>query len=88
MGVRLQKLATGDPRPECDDGPMAGADRGLEGALEFVGVELGPGDIELLRLVVGAFEPAMAALDGADLSELPLESDLDPSRPPADTAPA
>jgi hypothetical protein len=64
---------------------MAGADRGLKGALDFAGVELGAGDIELLRLVVGAFEPAMAALDSADLSELPLESDLDPSRPPADT---
>jgi hypothetical protein len=64
---------------------MGGADLGLEGALEFAGVELGAGDIEVLRIIVDAFEPAMAALDGADLSELPLESDLDPSRPPAET---
>jgi hypothetical protein len=56
----------------------------LEGALEFAGVELGEGDLDLLRIVVAAFEPAMAALDTADLSELPLESDLDPSRPPSE----
>jgi hypothetical protein len=55
----------------------------LEGALEFAGVELGEGDLDVLRIVVAAFEPAMAALDAADLSELPLESDLDPSRPPS-----
>jgi hypothetical protein len=27
----------------------------------------------------------MAALDAADLAQLPLESDLDPSRPPSET---
>jgi hypothetical protein len=62
---------------------MGGDDRQLEGALEFAGVELGEGDLDVLRVVVGAFEPAMAALDAADLAQLPLESDLDPSRPPS-----
>ena len=63
---------------------MSGDPSSLEGALEFAGVELGEGDLDLLRVVDGAFGPAMAALDAADLAELPLESDLDPSRPPAE----
>jgi hypothetical protein len=60
------------------------AGEGLEGALELAGVELGEGDLDVLRVVVAAFEPAMAALDAADLSELPLEPDLDPRRPPSE----
>jgi hypothetical protein len=60
---------------------MSGA--GLEGALEFAGAHLGEGDLEVVRMVAQAFEPAMRALDEADLAELPLESDLDPGRPPA-----
>ena len=63
---------------------MSGDPSSLEGALAFAGVELGEGDLDLLKVVDGAFGPAMAALDAADLSELPLESDLDPSRPPAE----
>jgi hypothetical protein len=59
------------------------SDSALEGALEFAGVSLGEGDLDVLRVVAQAFEPAMAALDAADLAELPLEADLDPSRPPA-----
>ena len=55
----------------------------LEAALRFAGVSLGEGDLDVLRVVAQVFEPAMAALDAADLAELPLESDLDPSRPPA-----
>jgi hypothetical protein len=59
------------------------SNQGLEAALEFAGVSLGEGDLDVLRAVAQAFEPAMAALDAADLAELPLESDLDPSRAPA-----
>jgi hypothetical protein len=55
----------------------------LEAALRFAGVGLGEGDLDVLRVVAQVFEPAMAALDTTDLAELPLESDLDPSRPPA-----
>lgn len=63
---------------------MAGdEDGGLLGALEFAGVELGEGDIEVVRLIVAAFGPGMEALDAADLSALPLDPQLDPSRPPA-----
>jgi hypothetical protein len=40
------------------------------------------GDLEVLRLVALAFEPSIEALDGAELAQLPLEGDLDPSRPP------
>jgi hypothetical protein len=60
------------------------SDAGLQGALEFAGVSLGEGDLDVLRVVAQALGPAMAALDAADLAELPLESDLDPSRPPAE----
>jgi hypothetical protein len=56
---------------------------GMAGALEFAGVSLGEGDLEVLRVVAQVFEPAIRALDAADLSELPLESDLDPSRSPS-----
>lgn len=56
---------------------------GLEAALEFAGVSLGEGDLDVLRVVAGALGPAMAALDAVDLAELPIESDLDPSRPPS-----
>jgi hypothetical protein len=51
--------------------------------LELAGVPFGEGDLEVLRVVAAAFEPAMLALDGADLAELPLEPDLDPGRPPS-----
>jgi hypothetical protein len=37
---------------------------------------------ELLDLIATGFEPVMAALDGIDLAEFPLEPDLDPGRPP------
>lgn len=40
-----------------------------------------PGD-ELTDLISDAFEPVMAVLDALDLSELPLEPDLDPGRAP------
>jgi hypothetical protein len=68
--------------------PMAGDESQLREALEYAGVELGEGDLDLIEVVATVFGPAMEALDGADLSKLPLESDLDPSRPPrAEAAP-
>ena len=51
-------------------------------ALALAGVPFSDGDLEVLRVVALAFEPSIEALDGADLAQLPLESDLDPSRPP------
>lgn len=44
--------------------------------------ELNDADRGVLQLIAGAFEPVMAALDAVDLADLPLEPDLDPSRPP------
>lgn len=61
---------------------MGDDDGGLLGALDFAGVELGEGDLEIVRMIVAAFAPGMDALDAADLSELPLDPGLDPSRPP------
>jgi hypothetical protein len=39
-------------------------------------------DTGILQLIAAGFDPAMAALDGVDLADLPLEPDLDPSRAP------
>lgn len=39
-------------------------------------------DAEMLRLISGAFDVSMKALDEVDLADLPLEPDLDPSRAP------
>ena len=51
-------------------------------ALALAGVPFSDGDLEVLRVVALAFEPSIEALDAADLAQLPLEGDLDPSRPP------
>jgi len=51
-------------------------------ALALAGVPFSDGDLEVLRVVALAFEPSIEALDAADLAQLPLEADLDPSRPP------
>jgi hypothetical protein len=51
-------------------------------ALALADVPFREGDLEVLRLVALAFEPSIEALDGAELAQLPLEGDLDPSRPP------
>jgi hypothetical protein len=61
---------------------MSDFDEMAPAALALAGVPFGEGDIEVLRAVAQAFEPAMRALDAADLAELPLEGDIDPSRPP------
>jgi hypothetical protein len=51
-------------------------------ALALADVPFREGDLEMLRLVALTFEPSIEALDGAELAQLPLEGDLDPSRPP------
>jgi len=56
-------------------------------ALELAGVAYEEGDLEVLAVVAQAFEPGVRALDGADLSQLPLEGDLDPGRAPRPPAP-
>jgi hypothetical protein len=50
--------------------------------LELEGVPFDEGDLQVLAMIGAAFEPAMRALDDADIRELPLEADLDPRRPP------
>jgi hypothetical protein len=52
------------------------------GTLELYGVPFDKGDLQVLAMIGAAFEPAMRALDDADIRELPLEADLDPRRPP------
>ena len=39
-------------------------------------------DIAILRAADAAYGPGMRALDEADLTHVPPEPDLDPSRPP------
>lgn len=53
-------------------------------AQELAGVRLYEGDLEVLRAVAQAGDPAIRALDSADLAELPLEGDLDPGEPPSE----
>jgi hypothetical protein len=50
--------------------------------LALAGVEVSTGDLEVIGMVAQAFEPGIRALDAAELSQLPLEGDLDPGRPP------
>jgi hypothetical protein len=52
------------------------------GTLELADIPVGEGDLEVLAMINQAFDPAMRALDDADLNALPLEPDLDPGRPP------
>lgn len=64
---------------------MSDFDEAARAALELAGVSLEEGDLDVLRAVAQASEEGIRALDAADLAELPLEGDLDPSRPPAAT---
>ncbi len=61
---------------------MSNSDETILTALEDAGIPVGEGDLGVVRVLEQVFEPAMSALDAADLAELPLESDIDPSRPP------
>lgn len=51
-------------------------------ALALAGVTVGEGDLEVLGLVAQAFADGIAALDAADLTQLPLDGALDPGRAP------
>ena len=51
--------------------------------LTLQGIPFAEEDLAVLELVALALEPGLRALDEADLHELPLESDLDPSRAPS-----
>lgn len=53
-----------------------------QAALALAGVDVTESDLLVLESVASAFEPGLRALDRVDLSELPIESDLDPGRPP------
>ncbi len=57
-------------------------DRYAVAALPALGVAVAEGDLEILRLVDGAFAPVIAALDAIDLREIEPERGLDPSRAP------
>ncbi len=49
---------------------MSDFDQMAPAALALAGVPFGEGDLEVLRAVAQAFEPAMRALDAVDLAEL------------------
>ncbi|HEY1833698.1 MAG TPA: hypothetical protein VGG08_04615 [Solirubrobacteraceae bacterium] len=53
-------------------------------ALTLQGIAFAEEDLAVLELVALALDPGLRALDEADLGELPLESDLDPSRAPGE----
>ncbi len=50
--------------------------------LALAGIDVPPADLEVVEMVARAFEPGVLALDAIELSQLPLEGDLDPGRPP------
>ena len=55
----------------------------LAAALTRTGVPFEDGDLDVLEVVTQVFEPAMNALDGAALEELPFETAIDPGSAPA-----
>jgi hypothetical protein len=61
---------------------MEQADSDLLAALRFAGLPASDQDLPLLKLVHGAYGPAIAALMDDAVARLPAELDLDPSRPP------
>jgi hypothetical protein len=50
--------------------------------LRLQGIELEEGDLDMLRLLHSVLAPSIDALKAADLSGIPAELDLDPSRAP------
>lgn len=51
-------------------------------ALTLARVPFEESDLDVLQVVAQVFEPAMRALDDADLKELPFEAGDDPSNAP------
>ena len=58
------------------------ADAELLAALRVAGMPATEDDLPLLKLVHGAYGPAIAALMEDHVAAIALEPDLDPSRPP------
>jgi hypothetical protein len=54
-------------------------------ALARAGVEMDETDLAVMRVADSVYGPDREALMDADLSAAPIEHDLDPSRPPAET---
>jgi hypothetical protein len=61
---------------------MDAFDRFAAAALPVLGVPLGEGDLDVLRMVQAAFAPALSALDAIDLQDFAPERGLDPSHAP------
>jgi hypothetical protein len=61
---------------------MESDDADLLAALRIAAAPAREDDLPLLRLVHGAYGPAIAALLADDVAQLALEPDLDPSRAP------
>jgi hypothetical protein len=59
-----------------------GFETAAQDAVSAAGMTVREGDLDILRLISGAFDVAMKALDEVVLTDLPLEPDLDPSRAP------
>lgn len=57
-------------------------------ALARMGVSADETDLAVMRAAESVYGPDRDALMGADLSGIPREHDLDPSRPPNDAGPA
>jgi hypothetical protein len=55
----------------------------VRGGLELNGLGLQEGELDVIRTLHAAFAPAFDGLDAVDLSEIPPEVGLDPSRAPA-----
>jgi len=57
-------------------------------ALARMGIEVDAVDLAVMRVAESVYGPDREALMSADLSGIPREHDLDPSRPPSDVSPA
>jgi hypothetical protein len=56
-------------------------------ALARLGIEVDEVDLAVMRVAERVYGPDRDALMAADLSDVPREHDLDPSRPPTGTGP-
>lgn len=55
----------------------------VRAALARVGIDADETDIAVIRVADSVYGPDREALMAADLSQAPVEHDLDPSRPPS-----
>ena len=61
---------------------MDAFERYVRAGLELAGVEADATDIAVMRAAESVYGPGFRALAEADLRDVELEPDLDPSRPP------